>query len=149
MTGHDPLLQEVATRLLAETGASRVTVRRPDAAGEAVLVAEACAPGVVSMGRRPVRGVVEAPTYRFLAERRQLLVQEDLTTDSVAPPPSLVERYGVLAQMLAPVCAGEVMVATISVHEQGRARRWEEADVDALRRAQAEVLATLAKEGRP
>jgi len=137
-------LEAVVDRLLARTGASRATVRfaRPD--GTAELVAEALAPGVPSMSSHAVPGIADAPTYRYLAERHEILVQCDTRSAAVAPPTSLVDHFKVLAQVLAPVVVTGTMVATVSLHQQGTTRDWDGADIDAVADASAEVAKILA-----
>jgi GAF domain-containing protein len=135
----------IVESLLAETNASRVTVRVAGPDGSPDLAAEALAPGVVSMTTHPIEGVVEAPTYRYLADRLSLLVQEDCRLDSIAPPSSLTEVFHVYAQMLAPVVIDGAMVATISVHQQDNSRTWTQEDISALERAQAQVQRSLSE----
>lgn len=139
-TWAEPELQTVCESLLAQTGASRATVRLVGPADSGVtLVAEALSAGVASMRDGPQPGIIEAPTYVHLQRTRQLLVQNDLRTDPVGPPPSLIDHYRVWAQMLAPVLYGGRMVATISVHQQQATRDWSVSDRAALEGAQAKV----------
>jgi len=135
----------IVMSLLAETNASRVTVRLSGPDGCPDLVAEALAPGVVSMSTHPIEGVLEAPTYRYLADRLALLVQEDCRVDPIAPPRSLTEVFHVYAQMLAPVVIDGEMVATISVHQQDNCRTWTHENISALERAQAQVQRSLSE----
>jgi GAF domain-containing protein len=136
----EPELQTVCEALLAATRASRTTVRLVDQTLSGIsLVAEALADGVTSMHDGPQPAVRKAPTYVYLEHTHQLLVQQDLRTDPVAPPPSLIDDYQVWAQMLAPVLHDGQMVATISVHQQQALRHWSTSDRAALEDAQANV----------
>lgn len=134
-----PALQAVCERLLAATAASRTTVRLVDEDGSISLAAEALAPGVASMADGPQPAITAAPSYIALEKHRQVILQRDARTDPPAPPPSLVEHYRVWAQMLAPVIAGDRMVATISVHQQEATRQWGPPDRAALEVAQVQV----------
>lgn len=136
-----PALQEICRRLLDATASSRTTVRLVDGDGAVRLAAEEVAEGVASMADGPQPAVAAAPTYRYLEATRSCLYQSDTRNEPPAPPPSLVEHYRVLAQMLAPVEVGGAMVATVSVHQQARTRLWTGADRAALDDAAAEVTA--------
>ncbi len=135
-----PELQVLTDALLSATGASRTTVRL--AVGDApptTLVAESLAAGVRSMRDGPQPSITDAPTYVYLREHRQILVQPDCVNDGPAPPASLIEDYGVRAQMLAPVLDGERLVGTISVHHQATTRDWTATEISALLQTQGAV----------
>lgn len=91
------------------------------------------------MQHGPKPDITAAPTYLALAAEQKIIVQGDCRIESPAPPPSLVDHYGVWAQMLAPVVLDGKLAGTISVHQQHRTRQWTEEDVAALRQAQSEV----------
>jgi maleate isomerase len=131
-------LQEVAARLLAATGASRVTVRGPGGGSTTALLAECLAPGVPSMAGASQEGIVEAPTYVYLREQREPLLQDDCRDDP-RPPAMLTERFGVGAQMLGPLLDGDALIGTVSVHQQGGPRHWTQHDRAALDQAVTEV----------
>lgn len=141
-------LRRLVDRLRAETGASRTTVRGPAGGDPVALLAESLAPGVESMadGQQPAV-ITAAPTYVVLSETKAILVQDDCVNEGPEPPRSLVERYRVRAQMLAPVLHDGEMIGTISVHQQDATRHWTEADIAALKRAQDDVTAVLAARG--
>jgi maleate isomerase len=141
MTDNEALAAIVAD-LLDATSASRTTVRLTRKDGQPELVAEALAPGVVSMATQTTPGIAEAPTYRYLEEHQTLLIQNDCQTDPVEPPRSLIDVFHVHAQMLAPVVIDGALVATISVHDE-RARAWSDVDVASLEAAQSAVTKTL------
>jgi GAF domain-containing protein len=152
VTIHDPgeQLRRLTDRLRAETGASRTTVRGRAGDDPVALLAESLAPGVESMadGQQP-QAIVAAPTYVVLSETQAVLVQDDCVNEGPEPPRSLIERYRVRAQMLAPVLDGGEMIGTVSVHQQDITRHWTPADVAALERVQGEVTAILAAGREP
>jgi GAF domain-containing protein len=137
-------LQDITDRLCAVTGASRTTVRGRDGDDPVALLAESLAPGVESMadGQEPAL-ITAAPTYTALGQTRALLIQDDCVNAGPQPPRSLVERYRVRAQMLAPVLRGPELIGTISVHQQDVTRHWSPADIAALEAAQSEVTTIL------
>jgi GAF domain-containing protein len=137
-------LQQLAERLRAQTGASRTTVRGRSGDDPVALLAESLAPGVESMadGQQP-RAITAAPTYVVLRETRAILVQDDCVNQGPEPPRSMIERYRVRAQLVAPVLDGETMIGTISVHQQDTTRHWSQADIAALEQVQAAVTAIL------
>jgi GAF domain-containing protein len=139
-------LQTVVEQLREETRASRTTIRVADATGHPVLVAESLADGVASMhvDAPPGGAIAAAPTYLELRRTGELLVQDDCLTDPIRPPASLIEQFRVYAQMLAPVIVGDVMIATISVHQQDAARLWAAEEIAALTRARERITALLA-----
>ncbi len=136
-------VQEVVNALHEAVGASRTTVR-VDTPGQVFPVAAEC----VSPGVAPIRGessidLREAKTFRFLERELRPLIQNDLARDRLAPPPELIRRYGVKAQMLAPVVRDGRMAAFVSVHYVPSARRWSPRDVALLEdaaRAVGELL---------
>lgn len=144
-----PLMSEaslsvIADRLLAATGASRITVRldRPDAIFP--IVAESCSDGVPSLlGGAGVGDLRAAKTFQWLDRERRVLVQDDLEHADPAPPAALIQGYGARAQMLAPVLDGERLAGIVSVHQSGGPRAWSHADVQAIEQAARDVLASL------
>lgn len=58
-------------------------------------------------------------TYKFIAERREILVQTDTLTHPVRPPESLIRNYNVLAQMLAPIVIDADTIGVTSVRVVG------------------------------
>lgn len=132
----DPYCQRLTDDLLVATGASRTTVRLIVEGGDLELVAESCAPGVASMATGPVVDPTVHPTYLYLERERKLLIQDDCRSGEPAPPASLVQHFGVWAQMLAPVVVNGEFTGTISVHQQGTTRQWDQAAVAALAAAE-------------
>ena len=121
--------------LLAATHASRVTVRLDlpqhgfhvnDVAAEARQARVASLKGQTSIDQR------RAATVVWLDRERKILVQEDLTDADPAPPTALVEIYGTLAQMLAPIVPHQELTGWVSVHHNRGRRKWAQSDIEAL-----------------
>lgn len=144
--------QSILEELLAATTASRTTLRM-DLADMGFHVdkvaAEAVAPGVRPIGGDSSLDQRSLPTVRFLEERHRILVQGDCLMADPAPPPELIELYGVRAQMLGPLVRGQRVIGWISVHYTAGPREWSEEDVSALRdaieRVQQELLSIEGK----
>ena len=77
---------------------------------------------------------------------RAILVQDDCVNEGPEPPRSMIERYRVRAQLVAPVLDGAALIGTISVHQQDTTRHWSRSDIAALERVQAAVTAILTAE---
>lgn len=139
--------QEILEDLLRSTGASRTTLRldlSEQDAGLDAVVAEALAPGVRSIrGDTSIRNLRDSPPIRFLEEQRTPLVQEDCSMADPAPPPELIELYGVKAQMVAPLVREDRLVGVISVHYIPGPRDWSAEDVAALQEAAERVQREL------
>ena len=138
-------LAGIVTELLAATAARRVTVRadRPDATFP--VVAEALAPGVLSISGPSTIDLRASATFQYLERTLGTLVQEDLLATDTPPPPELITQYGARAQMLAAVAVDGRLAAFLSVHDGPAPRRWSEADVAALEDTAARVALALAE----
>jgi maleate isomerase len=140
-------LQEILEDLLRATAASRTTLRLdlPDQdSGLDTVVAEALAPGVRSLkDDTSIRNLRGASTVRFLEEHGRVLVQNDCLADDPAPPPELIEHYGVKAQMLAPIVREDRLEGVISVHYAPGPRDWSSEDVAVLQEAVERVRREL------
>jgi maleate isomerase len=133
--------------LLAETGASRATLRLDDATlglHSDDVVAEALAPGEESM--RGAGGINHraAETAQWLERHRALLVQNDFDSGPVAPE-RLRGHFGVKAQMLAPVIRAGRLDGWVSLHEAKGKRDWRDADKAAIMEAAQAVIDELAR----
>jgi maleate isomerase len=137
-------LQCLCDRLLAETGADRVTGRL-DAADIGLHVdlpaAEALRPGVKSIRWDPSLDQRALETVCWLDEHRRLLVQPHFDVRPY-PPQALRDVYGVAAQILAPVPGAGSLRGWLSVHSIA-VRDWTPADQAAARSAAASVAAVL------
>jgi maleate isomerase len=125
----------VLVDLLEATRASRTTLRLDKSGGAFPVVGEALAPGVRSIRTVTIPSLSAAPTVRFLADRLEILVQRDSVNADLAPPPDLLARYGVRAQMLAPVIGNGQLIGIVSVHHNPGPRDWTDAEVEMLRAA--------------
>ena len=139
--------QEILEDLLDSTAASRTTVRldMPDKNFHLdTVAAEALAPGVRSLrDDTSINDLRKVPTYEFVEKERRILVQNDCLTADPAPPPALIDHYGVKAQMLGPIVRDGRMIGIISVHYTPDPREWDEKDVDALQHALERVRRVL------
>jgi maleate isomerase len=135
--------QEIVENLLADVGASRVTIRldRPDAVFP--VVAEATAPGINSIAGATSIDLKAAPTFIFLAEQKRPLIQSDLLNTDVPPPPALIELYGARAQMVTPILRDDEMVGMVSVHYAPGVRDWTPEEIAAIEQAAEQVRAQL------
>ena len=137
-------IQSIASDLLLASGASRV-VCTIVADGGWRFAAEA-----VQHGARQIRNdgastdVLLAPiALQQLERERDIVVQDDV---SQAVPPvtgALVERYGVRAQVLAPVFRDARLAGLLVVHHSPGPRKWAQGDVELVRKAQAATVAWL------
>ena len=129
-------LQALMEELLARTGAIRATLRVDETPGVQFPVrAEALRPGA-----RPLAGDTSfpmrtSPLFAWLERERRILVQEDCREADPAPARTLVDDYGVSAQMVAPVERDGEIVALVSVHDGPGLRRWTDEEVAALEEA--------------
>jgi maleate isomerase len=135
-------LTEILRELIRDTAASRATVRLDVVGMSFPVVAEFCDPS--QPGVRPIAGLNDidqrkAKTVQHLMTTLRPLIQEDLGTAEIAPPAALLNQYGARAQMLSPLVRNSALLGYISVHQSGRPRVWTDADIEALRRATAQV----------
>lgn len=136
--------QGVMETLLETTDASRTTLRLdlPEINVTVdTIIAEATAHGAISLkGSKSITDLrnTVAPV-KYLAEHLKILVQDDCLNATPAPPPSLIEHYGVKAQMLGPVIENGSLIGVISVHYNLGVRHWSEQDVEHLRQAMAQI----------
>jgi len=137
-------VQAILDGLLADTGASRVTLRQ-DVAGDTFPVThEALVSGVASIIGVETPNMAGQPVVLAVTAGRQV-VQEDCEPlfPSDRPFHEMRSLYGGLrAQIVTPVLVGGKVTAIVSVHQLGRARTWSEDDAAACRRA-TEAIAGL------
>jgi GAF domain-containing protein len=135
----------ILERLLAQTGASRVTLRR-DLPGEYVfpVTDEALAPGVGSLRDERSIDLRDQPVAREVSQGRQV-VQDDCATAYDDPAfHRMRETYGGLAaQVVTPVLVGGRVAGILSVHDLRTARHWTAAEVEACSAAAARVAELL------
>jgi hypothetical protein len=132
--------QPIVDGLQRLTAASRVTVRMHDGRGSFPVVAETLSRGTRSIAGETGIDLRSAPTFQYLERELCPLVQEDILASDIAPPPGLVERYGVRSQILAPVVQGGQMIGFISVHHS-HVRRWNVEEIAAVEFAASRLAA--------
>lgn len=140
LTGIEAILQS----LLAQTGASRVTLRRGADGGYVFPVTdEALAPGVASLREERTVDLRTQPVA-IEVQRRGQVVQNDSRAAYDDPAfQRMLDTYGGLAaQIVTAVVCGEELAGIVSVHQLGSPRRWSEDDLAACRQA-AQRLADL------
>jgi GAF domain-containing protein len=130
--------------LLAETGASRVTLRRGvDGAYVFPVTDEALAPGVASLRDERSVDLGTQPVAAEVRSRRQV-VQDDsrLAYDDPAFQRMLDVYGGVAAQIVTPVETATGVAAILSVHQLGSPRTWTQ-EPAACSRAASRIAALL------
>jgi GAF domain-containing protein len=140
MTEIDALLRG----LLTATRASRVTLRQ-DAAGDVFPVThEALASGAPPIAGLATPGMARQPVVLEVQQGRQV-VQEDCLAASQEPHfREMLELYGGLrAQIVTPIVRDGKVAAIVSLHQLGRARHWEEHEIEAASETARKVGALL------
>ena len=130
--------------LLEFTGASRTTLRR-DLGGDYAfpVTNEACRPGVPSLKEERTIDLRTQPVVLELQKGRQI-VQDDCRAAFDDPAfHRMLETYGGLAaQIVTPIFRADKLIAIVSLHQLGMARRWSDDEVTAAAQT-AEDLAGL------
>jgi len=139
MTEIDAVLEE----LLAETGASRVTLRQEAPDKVFPVTHEVLAPGAPSIRELTTPKMSAQPVVLEILQGRQV-VQDDCLTASEEPHfREMLELYGGLrAQIVTPVFRDGRVAAIVSLHQLGQARDWTRAEIAAATRA-ANRIGTL------
>jgi maleate isomerase len=136
--------ESLLAQLLADIGASRVTVRLDTPGQNFPAVAEATAEGIAPISADNSLDQRGAATARWLMERRSILVQNDCARADPPPPPELLRVYGVAAQMLAPLIDGAgTLRGWISVHETTGPRPWRPEELELLAQAVTSAVREL------
>ncbi len=130
----DPVLAE----LFAALRPARTTLRMDVPGMNFPCVAEVVADGQRAMTEDNSIDQRAAATATWVMETRKVLVQPDVSAGP-PPPEALVTAYGVRAQVLAPIVAGQESVGWLSVHSD-RPRAWTSEEVASIALA-AELLA--------
>ena len=140
---HEPVsdIQPILDGLLAQTGASRVTLRQ-DVPGEYAfpVTHEALAPGAGSLRKERTVDLREQPVALEVSAGRQV-VQDDCATAYDDPAfHRMRETYGGLAaQIVTPVLVDGRVAGIVSVHQLGSPRAWAAPEVEACTAAAARV----------
>jgi len=131
-------IDAILAELLAETRASRVTLRR-DLPGDYAfpVTNEALAPGVSSLRDEHTVDLRTQPVALEVAAGRQV-VQDDSATAFDDPAFHRMRAIygGLAAQIVSPVARdGGVVAGIVSVHQLGSPRHWTDTEVEACREA--------------
>lgn len=135
--------QSVAEDLLLATGASRAMIQLafPDGFRAA---AEAVTHGATQIRNDAFDGaLIEPSALKALEREGKIVVADDAGRAAPAVARALVDRFGVRAQMLAPLVSDHRLAGYIAVHHTQGPRQWGAPDVEAVRVAQAAALAVL------
>jgi len=135
----------VVRDVYARTRAGRVTLRLPADDQIFPVYVEVRDGGVLSAG--DYAADPNTGTFEYLSTQLQPLVQADCRTASDTPPTVLIEKYGVGAQILAPLVVDGELGGIISVHHIGGAREWSEDEIAAATDAAATVVERLGASG--
>ena len=120
-------------QLLADTRASRATLRLDLVGMNFPIVAEAVAEGVSPLSGDQSLDQRRLETVTYLFETRKVLVQDDTGSADPRPPKELIQAYGVRAQVLAPIVHASRVSGWVSLHECSGPREWLEPDIAAVR----------------
>ena len=138
-------IEPILSGLLAETGASRVTLRQ-DVPGEYAypVTHEALAPGAGSLRDERTIDLRTQPVAQEVASGRQV-VQDDCAAAYDDPDfQGMLATYGGLAaQIVTPVLVEGRVAGIVSVHQLGSPRHWSEREIGACTDAAARVAALL------
>lgn len=137
-------IDAILSDLLAETGASRVTLRQSVAGEYAFPVThEALAPGVGSLRDERTVDLRTQPVALEVAAGRQV-VQDDCATAYDDPAfHRMREIYGGLASQIVTPVVRDGVVGIVSVHQLGEPRHWETAEIEACSTAATRLGALL------
>lgn len=138
-------LETVVRRLLAKTGASRVTLRQ-DVPGDYVfpVTHEALAPGVRSLLEERTVDLRTQPVLAELEQGRQVVQDDSRAAYADVAFQRMLRAYGGLsAQIVTPILRDDRLVAIVSVHELRGPRVWKPAEVAAATLAADEVKPQL------
>jgi GAF domain-containing protein len=139
------VIEPILEALLAQTNASRVTLRQDVPGAYAFPVTdEALAPGVGSL--RVARSVdLPHPPVARVVSCGRLVVQDDSAASYDDPAfHRMREVYGGLAaQIVTPVLADGRVTGIVSVHELRGPRRWTAAEIEACRETAAQIAGLL------
>jgi len=138
-------VQSILQSLLAETRASRVTLRRGVSGGYVFPVTdEALAPGVASLKEERTVDLRTQPVAREVQRSGQVVQDDCLAANDDPAFQQMLETYGGLAaQIVTAVVTDGGVAAIVSVHQLGSPRRWSEDEADACRRAAARLAELL------
>ncbi len=133
--------RSILEALLAETGASRVTLR----AGEGFpVVEEALAPGVGSLRDERSVDLSRQPVAIEVSAGRQVVHGDSATAYDDSDYQRMRVVYGGLAaQIVTPVLVDGRVAAILSLHQLGRPREWSAAEAARCREVAAQLAELL------
>lgn len=137
----DGRFEDLVKDVFVQTGAGRVTLRLSDESEIFPVYIEARRADVEPTG--DYAADPNTGTFRYLERELRPLVQEDTRTAEDAPPPVLIEKYGVGAQILVPIVVDGALRGIISVHHVGGARTWTPGEIAVAKEAAATVADAL------
>jgi GAF domain-containing protein len=137
-------VQEILTRLLEQTNASRTTLRidLPQfGLNVNAPAAEALAPGVHSIKSQTSLDQRRAVAVLWLEKNRRVFVENDClnTTPDVAPEKEVTGIYGIRSEMVAPVIHNDDLIGWVSVHNTRGPHQWTKGEIAAIEAACVEV----------
>jgi GAF domain-containing protein len=133
-------IEAILSDLLAETGASRVTLRQSVPGEYAFPVThEALAPGVDSLRDERTVDLRSQPVALEVAAGRQVVQDDCATAYDDAAFHRMREVYGGLAAQIVTPVVREDVVGIVSVHQLGTPRQWTAAEIGACRTAAARL----------
>ncbi|MEZ5099888.1 MAG: GAF domain-containing protein [Thermoleophilia bacterium] len=135
-------LQKIIDDLRQETNVFRTTLRLEVEDGTFPIAVESLGEGAGSLKGPTPFDLRQTATFKWLEEEQRILVQPDVR-EGPAPPMQLIELYGTLSQMLAPVMRDGRMIGIISVHHAAEPREWTGQEIEAIERAQRLVETEL------
>lgn len=127
----DGLLARELRRLLEDTEASRVTLRRERPDEFYPVTHEVLAPGVTSIADGAGIDLRGQPVARVLEQTGEQVVQHDCASAFDDPEfQRMREAYGGLAsQIVTPILEGGRLVAIVSLHQCGEPRTWTDEEI--------------------
>lgn len=127
--------------LLAETGASRVTLRQ----GEGFAVSyEARAPGVASIRGEDSIDLSRQPVALEVSSGRQVVQTDSRHAYDDPEFQRMLKVYGGLAaQIVTPVFSDNEVRAILSLHQLGEPRAWTDEEIQRCRRASERIAELL------
>ena len=138
----DGTFEELIKDVFTQTGASRVTLRLRHKTEPFPVFIEVRRDDIAATG--DYAADTNAGTFRYLESELRPLVQTDTrTAEENAPPPTLIEKYGVGAQILAPIVVDGALSGIISVHHVGGPREWSPQEIEATTRGAETIAQTL------
>lgn len=142
-------LRDIAGRLRAGTGASRITIRldsRRLGQELGVVAAESLGDSARSLEGQATPDIHNSAAVRWLVENRRTFVMEDCNNPwapEVAPEDYVIRLYGIRSEMVRGVFRDEKLIGVVSVHYTKGPRQWSDGELAMIESACDEVLALV------